>query len=148
MMNGQDFHVERSRFSCWTVEIFMMNGPVFHVEQSKFSWWTVKIFMLNGRDFHVDRSRFSCWPTQIFMMTGRDFHDFKDFLLTQLKSHPLKGTSRHPGFMENCLTYTHTCYDNGGCFLFCWRLMLFRVTGVQLENTCAVSGKWISPGLF
>ena len=30
---------------------------------------------------------------------------------------------------------------NGGCFLFCWRLMLLCLMRVEFENTCAVSGK-------
>ena len=34
------FHVEQSRFSCWTVEIFLLNGRNFHVERSvaKTAW--------------------------------------------------------------------------------------------------------------
>ena len=30
---------------------------------------------------------------------------------------------------------------NGGCLLFCWRLMLLCMMGVEFENTCAVSRK-------
>ena len=30
---------------------------------------------------------------------------------------------------------------NGGCFLFCYRLMLLRVMSVKFELTCAVSWK-------
>ena len=30
---------------------------------------------------------------------------------------------------------------NGGCFLFCWRLMLLCLMRVEFESTCAVSGK-------
>ena len=39
-MNGQDFHLHRSRFSLQEIE------------------WQVKIFMMRGRDFHNDRLRF------------------------------------------------------------------------------------------
>ena len=38
------FNVERSKFSCWTVEIFMMNGPDFHNNR----WWQVEIFIMTG----------------------------------------------------------------------------------------------------
>ena len=68
------FHVEPSRFSCWTVEIFMLNGPDFHDDRSRFSCWTVEIFMMIGRDFHVERSRFLFWTIEIFMLSGPDFH--------------------------------------------------------------------------
>ena len=68
MMNDQDFQVERSRFSWWTIEIFMLNGR-------DFSCWTVEIFMMNGRDFHDEQSRFSWETVKVFMMKGRDFHD-------------------------------------------------------------------------
>ena len=66
MLNGRYFHEEQSRFSCWTVEIFMMNDWDFHDERSRFSWWTVQIFMMNGPDFHDDR----WWKVEIFIMIG------------------------------------------------------------------------------
>ena len=89
------FHVERSIFLYWTVQIFILDGrdfmlkgqdfpsewSRFYVGWSRFSfrtveisWWTVDNFLLNGREFHVERSRFSCWTVQIFMLNGRDFH--------------------------------------------------------------------------
>ena len=66
MLNGREFLIERSRFSCWTVQIFMINDWDFHVEQSRFLWRTVQIFMMNGPDFHNDR----WWQVEIFIMTG------------------------------------------------------------------------------
>ena len=75
------FHVEPSRFSCWTVKIFMLNGPDFHDDRSRFSRWTVEIFILNDWDIHVERSRFSCWTALIFIMNGRDFHDKRSWYL-------------------------------------------------------------------
>ena len=59
--NDRDLHV--------TVEIFMLNGRDFHDERSRFSWWMVQIFILNGQNFHHERSRFSCWKVKIFIMT-------------------------------------------------------------------------------
>ena len=32
--------------------------------------------------------------------------------------------------------------NNGGCFLFYWRLILLLEKSVEFENTCTVSGKW------
>ena len=75
ILNGRDLHVEWWRFLCWMVEIFMINGQDFHVERSRFSWWTVEIFMLIGRDFHNERSIYWCWMVEIFMMNGPDFHN-------------------------------------------------------------------------
>ena len=75
MMNGRDFHDERSTFSCWTVEIFMLNGRDVHDKRSSCSRWTVEIFMMNGQDFHVERSKFSSWTVEIFTMKGQDFHN-------------------------------------------------------------------------
>ena len=59
------FYYERSRFSWWTVEIFIMNSRDFLNERSRFSLWQVKIFMVNSRDF---------------MMNGRHFHDSRSRL--------------------------------------------------------------------
>ena len=42
------FYYERSRFSRWTVEIFMMRGRNFHDDRSRFSWWRVQIFIVAG----------------------------------------------------------------------------------------------------
>ena len=115
---GRNFHVKRSRFLCWTVEIFMLNGWDFHDKQSRFSWWTVKIFILNGRHFRDKQSRFSCWTAEIFMLNGRDFHNkrsrfsrwhIQDCLLPRLKSRSTKGASSHPAFLGNCPTIIHTC---------------------------------------
>ena len=41
----------------------MMNGWDFHDHRSRFSWWTVEIFMINSHSFHEDK-------VEIFMMTG------------------------------------------------------------------------------
>ena len=66
VMNGLDFHNDRSRF--------------YH-ERSRFSWSQIEVFMATGQDFmmngwhfHDDRSRFSLWQVEIIMMTGRGFH--------------------------------------------------------------------------
>ena len=99
MLNGQDFHVEQSRFSWWSVEIFMLNGQDFHdersrfscwtveifmFERSRFSWWTVEIFMMNGPDFHDERSGFSRWQ----VMTDRDFHNDRSRIALLLRLNP------------------------------------------------------------
>ena len=96
MMNGRESHVEQSRFSFWMVQIFMLNSQDFHVKRSRFSWRALEIFMLSGWDFYVERSRFLWWEIQ-------------DCLIPQLKSHSTKGASRHPSFLENCSTISHTC---------------------------------------
>ena len=117
MLNGRDFHDERSRFSWWTVEIIMMNRWDFHVERSRFpcwtverlifSCWTIEIFMFNSRDFLDERSKFSCWTVEIFMLNSWDFyHERRDFhndrsriaLLVWLKSRCARGASGHPVF--------------------------------------------------
>ena len=104
MWSGRDFHVERSRFSWWTVEIFMWNGRGFHDERPRFSWWTAEIFMLNGQDFHGERSAFSWWTVQIFsrwqVMIDQNFHNDRSriALLLWLKSRSARGTSSHPAF--------------------------------------------------
>ena len=52
----------------------MMNSQNFHHDRSRFSWWMVKIFIMTDQDFHDEWSRFSSWLVQIFIMTGPDFH--------------------------------------------------------------------------
>ena len=95
MLNGRDFHDERSRFSWWTVE------------RSIFSCWTIEIFMFNSQDFLDERSKFSCWTVEIFMLNSWDFyHERRDFhndrsriaLLVCLKSRCARGASGHPVF--------------------------------------------------
>ena len=96
MLNGQDFHVARSRFSWWTVKISMLNGRDFHNERLRFSCWAVEVFMMNSGYFHDDRSRFSWWQ----VMTGWDFHNDRSriVLFLWLKSRSTRGTSGYLAF--------------------------------------------------
>ena len=45
----------------FSVGIFMMNDRDFHNEQSRFSWWTIEIFVMNGENFQ--------WQNVTFIMT-------------------------------------------------------------------------------
>ena len=107
-MNGRGFLDKRWRFSWWTVQSFMMNDREFHDERSNFSRWTVKIFMMNGRDFLDERSRFSWWTVKIVKMTSRNL-TCPELLIALIKIPERGAASRHPAFMGNCSTISHTC---------------------------------------